>query len=339
MTFNKSSLALLIASAVALPVTHAQEAQLDNDCVIEKVSSMDENTSIAEIRMLCQVVDSASVERKPTKHSKGPISERMLKERRTAFDPYVITPHRMNYVLPVLTTNQINKAAYDHVEGYADNLVDIESKFQLSLKAPLNHRDIFTRGDALMFAFTLEAWWQVYSDNISKPFRETNYRPELFYLSPLQWHPFEGNTGFVLGVEHQSNGRSQLLSRSWNRVYAGFLFEKGDFALSFKPWIRINEDEKEHPLDPDGDDNPDIDHYMGHFQLGMVYKVDDYEFSLGGRQNFGEHHGSLELGFTFPLWGKLRGYATAFTGYGESMIDYNYKQTRFGIGIALNNVL
>jgi phospholipase A1 len=63
------------------------------------------------------------------------------------------------------------------------------------------------------------------------------------------------------------------------------------------------------------------------------------EFSAEGRHNFSSNKGSAEFGLTFPLWGKLRGYATAFTGYGESLIDYNYSQTRFGLGIALNNVL
>ena len=71
----------------------------------------------------------------------------------------------------------------------------------------------------------------------------------------------------------------------------------------------------------------------------MVYKWHDLEFSMSGRQNFSTSKGSSEFGFTFPLWGKLRGYATAFSGYGESMIDYNHSQTRFGLGIALSNVL
>ena len=45
------------------------------------------------------------------------------------------------------------------------------------------------------------------------------------------------------------------------------------------------------------------------------------------------------MGFTFPLWGKLRGYGSVFHGYGDSLIDYNHKQTRFGLGLALNGLL
>jgi phospholipase A1 len=117
------------------------------------------------------------------------------------------------------------------------------------------------------------------------------------------------------------------------------LFEKGNFALSFKPWFRIKEEEKSDELDPTGDDNPDIEDYLGNFELETVYKWKELEFSAGGRRNFSTNKGLLEVGVTFPLWGKIRGYATGFTGYGESLIDYNHKQTRFGLGIALNNIL
>jgi phospholipase A1 len=204
---------------------------------------------------------------------------------------------------------------------------------------PLNYNSMLIEGDGLYFAFTIQAWWQIYAENISKPFRETNYQPELFYLAPLEWHPFGGNTGFAVGIEHQSNGRAQNLSRSWNRVFANFLYEKNNFALSFRPWIRLSEDDKEFAFDPNGDDNPDIDDFLGSSELGLVYEWHNLEFSFSGRRNFSTNNGSAEFGFTFPLWGKLRGYATVFTGYGESLIDYNYSQTRFGLGIALNNVL
>ena len=78
---------------------------------------------------------------------------------------------------------------------------------------------------------------------------------------------------------------------------------------------------------------------MGHFQLGMVYKKDSLQFGLGLRRNFSTDKGAVDLSMTFPLWGKLRGYATIFDGYGDSLIDYNHDQTRFGIGISLNDFI
>ncbi|MFT4926029.1 MAG: phospholipase A1 [Phenylobacterium sp.] len=327
-------------------------------CVMQQFASGNANLTLADIRKLCgdQTYVEGNVEGASEGNSEGnseeevnivtksntstgAISNRRTQERQTEFEPYVITPHKMNYVLPALTTTAINKGAYSDFNGYEDNLANVEAKLQLSLKVPLNPNSMFIEGDGLYFGFTIQAWWQIYADNISKPFRETNYQPELFYYAPLDWQPLGGNTSIVLGVEHQSNGQAQNLSRSWNRIYTNFLYEKDNFALSFRPWVRITEDEKIDQFDPKGDDNPDIDDYLGHFQLGMVYQWKDFEFSARGRQNFATHKGSAEFGLTFPLWGKLRGYATTFTGYGESLIDYNYNQTRFGLGIALNNVL
>lgn len=282
--------------------------------------------------------DSVSVSNLST-FNPGALSHRIMAEKRTAFDPYVITPHKMNYLLPMSITDNVNQQVYKGVDSWAENLTNTEAKFQLSIKVPLNRKALFIPEDGLFFGFTLQSWWQVYSDNISKPFRETNYQPELFYLAPLNWHPANGNTGFALGIEHQSNGRSQLLSRSWNRLYLNFLYEKDNLALSLRPWWRLEENKKKTPLDSDGDDNPDIDQYMGHFELAMAYKWSEYELSVKTRENFATHKGSLELGLTFPLWGKLRGYAQYSNGYGESLIDYNHSQQRFGLGVALTNVL
>lgn len=147
----------------------------------------------------------------------------------------------------------------------------------------------------------------------------------------------EGKQVFFLGLEHQSNGQSQQLSRSWNRIYANFIFAKGNYALSFRPWWKIPEGDKLTTPEEAGNDNPDISDYMGHFELMMVYKWENHEFSVKGRENFATHNGAVEVGITFPLNGKLRGYFQYFSGYGESLIDYNHSQERFGLGIALND--
>jgi len=53
------------------------------------------------------------------------------------------------------------------------------------------------------------------------------------------------------------------------------------------------------------------------------------------RENFAKHKGSLELGFVFPIWGRFNAYVQYFTGYGESLIDYNHNQQKLGLDIAL----
>jgi len=336
---------LLRATYAALLLTCSEYAYAQlRECVMNVYESGDDSMTLSEIRDKCGTqtseieVDSIKTTA-ASSTTPGLISKRFNNESRTEFEPYVITPHRVNFYLPFYTTNSINQFAYQTYGGYEENLEDLESKFQISLKVPLNHKSLFIEGDGIYLGFTLQALWQVYSSNISKPFRETNYQPEIFYAAPLGWQPFQSNTGFILGFEHQSNGQAQHLSRSWNRIYGSFLLEKENFALSFRPWYRIEEEAKDFPLDPDGDDNPDINEYMGHFDLEMDYKWNELQIGFTGRRNFATHKGSTEFSLTFPLWGKLKGYAVMFNGYGDSLIDYNYSQTRFGLGLALNERL
>jgi len=335
---SKFALIILILCYLISSSPYAKTIEeLTQECIFTTIKTADKKQTLQQVEDFCQ---QQVLEAELGQIEIGAISKRIMQERKSEFNPFVITPHKMNYILPATLTDNINAQAYSEVSEWAENFKDIEAKFQISMKVPLTTSGILKKGDHLYFAFTLESWWQVYTEDISRPFRETNYQPEFFYITPIDWHPLGGNAGVIVGVEHQSNGRSQLLSRSWNRVYLDFIFEKNNFALSFRPWYRLSEDIKEDALDPNGDDNPDINKYMGHFELGLVYSLSKrYDFSVKLRENFAQHNGAIEIGFTFPLWGKLKGYAQYFNGYGESLIDYNHKQQRFGIGFALTEIL
>ncbi|ALO33584.1 phospholipase [Colwellia sp. MT41] len=265
--------------------------------------------------------------------------DRLSTQKKAEFDPYIMTPHKMTYLLPLSVSNNMNRQAYDGIGQWGEDIQSIEAKFQFSFKIPLTRTAIFTEGDSLEFGFTLQSWWQLYNQELSRPFRETNYQPELFYTAPLTWQPLGGQTNMVVGFEHQSNGRTQMLSRSWNRLYYIFTFAKDNYALSLRPWWKIPEGNKETTPTESGNDNIDITDYMGHFDLTVLYKWDSLEFSFVGRRNFKEQKGGFEVGMTFPLSGKLKGYLQFTNGYGESLIDYNHAQKTFGIGIALTEIL
>jgi len=301
-----------------------------DDCLIEKAQSENQRMPLSELNSICNEVVVQKI-------GQPAVEKRFNEERRIAYHPFVLTPHNKNYILPVTYTDNINQVAYNNVSNWSQNLDDMEAKLQISFKVPLLTESLFNEGDGIAFGFTLQSWWQMYNQELSRPFRETNYNPELFYFTPLGLEIGGGKTGMFLGIEHQSNGQSQLLSRSWNRIYANFIFAKGNYALSFRPWWKIPEGDKLTTAEEAGNDNPDISDYMGHFELMMVYKWMGYEFSAKGRENFATHNGAVELGITFPLSGKLRGYFQYFNGYGESLIDYNHSQERFGLGIALND--
>lgn len=271
--------------------------------------------------------------------SVGAVTERVREERKEAFNPYVLTAHKHNFFLPVSYSTDINEAVYQQNDvPLREGLQPVEVKFQISLKSQLNESDLLFINDSLSVGITLEAWWQLYSSDLSSPFRETNYQPEIFYMAPLLWRPYGGSTAIVFGFEHQSNGQVQGLSRSWNRLYTTLIYEKGPFVASIRPWYRIPEEAKEAPGEPEGDDNPDILDFMGHGDVGASWRNETFEYAIRVRGNPSTGKGAITAGVTFPFFAKFRGFVQYFRGYGESLIDYNHFQQRLGVGVALSSL-
>ena len=251
-------------------------------------------------------------------------SERVTKENR-----FLLTPHRPNYILPLTYNGSVNREPYGTEGGY---LQPVEIKFQLSFKVDIAE-DLFGNNGDLVVAYTQLSLWQAYNSDYSSPFRETNYEPEAFLAFDSN-RPVLGlrNRFLFLGMVHQSNGRGDPLSRSWNRVYAQFILDRGPFVLSLKPWYRLREP-------AESDNNPDIGRYLGPGEVRMVYEWKKYVLALTGRCNFRPDnlYGAVQLEGSFPLTRKLKGYAQYFYGYGETLIDYNARTNRIGIGIMLTD--
>lgn len=208
------------------------------------------------------------------------------------------------------------------------DLDPVEVKFQLSLKTKLIDNLIDGNGD-LWIGYTQQSNWQAYNSAESEPFRETNYAPEIFTTwrtgldLPFGWRWQLLNLGFV----HQSNGRTEPLSRSWNRLYALFGFERGAWQLALRPWWRVDEGSN--------DDNPDIEDYLGHGDLRLTWQRNGVVLGLTSRWSPSADRGAVQFDWHYPLKGDLKAYLQVFHGYGESLIDYNHRQTTVGIGVSL----
>lgn len=266
--------------------------------------------------------------------------EKIRVESFAADNPYVLLPHRPNYILPVAWHShpgQHTDITFDENDQPTTDTEEyqrIEAIFQLSIKYPVA-TGVIGSMSRLEVAYTNRSFWQMYHSKISRPFRETNHEPELI----LSWQP-ENKTidYFSLALNHQSNGRSGDLSRSWNRVIAetGFVFSKG--LLNTKLWWRIPESSKVGPL---GDDNPDMTDYMGYGELRYVFvhKGNTVSVMLRNNAKFSDNKGAIEIGYNFPLHKKIKGYIQYFNGYGDSLIDYDRNQQRIAIGIKLSDWL
>jgi phospholipase A1 len=249
----------------------------------------------------------------------------------TSHELFSIRPHKQVYVLVGRYSTSVNNQPSSPTEGtFPQSLgyLNTEMKFQLSFK--LKAMQIRDRFD-LWLGYTQLSFFQVYNKARSAPFRESNYEPEIMGVIHTDYDLFGLKGRFInLGLVHQSNGRMDPLSRSWNRVYAQFGFERGPFGLTIRGWHRIHEDWG-------NDNNPDITDYIGRGDLVATYVMGGHTLSLLLRSNlnFWNFHGATQLNWSFPLYHQVKGYVQLFTGYGESLIDYNHYQTTIGAGFLL----
>jgi len=265
-----------------------------------------------------------------TVHVDSAVGDRQARERSWDAAGLRIVPYKPNYILPFSYVPRPNDVANNFLGSTQQQ--DIEAKFQFSVRLPAARGLFWNHGD-LSFAYTQVSYWQVYNQKGSAPFRETNYEPEVMIAFQTLYEILGLNARETsLGFVHQSNGRTEPLSRGWNRVYVQNVLERGNLALMIRPWIKL----PEFPTD----DNADISRYMGNFDLRLAYKWKDSVWTALMRNNLrAKNKGAMELGSNFPFFGLMRSYIQFFHGYGESLIDYNHSTTRIGVGVIFTDWL
>jgi phospholipase A1 len=290
-----------------------------------------EPTATADASATARTTTPAPVEPADSANSEisASVAERRLLEEESADNPFSITTHHRNYLLPFSYTTSPNRQTFSEIDREA-NPDRLEVKFQFSAKFKLAEDVVFDRGD-LYFGYTQRSWWQAYNADASSPFRETNYEPEVFVDFDNHW-TLAGwtNINNRLSLNHQSNGRSGDLSRSWNRLILTSTFINDDWALSLSPYWRLPETEGE-------DDNPDIHDYLGYADVTVARRIfDDHEASLLWRGNPDSGQMGAQFDYSWPLFGKIRGHVQFYQGYGESLIDYDRSVQRLSVGFSLN---
>ncbi len=292
---------------------------------------------IAAAQSLCAAIDNDSDRLRCYDNENGRIQRTepsVLADWREREEPslhewFSITPHQPNYILSVSYDANSDFSAY----GDGGRLFsDVVAKFQINLKTAVA-RDLW-RDSSLWFAYTQQSWWQLYADSdASAPFRETNHQPEVIWEVPVDFELFGVNARTVpITFTHQSNGRSSPLSRSWNRVTARLLMDRGRWVLSAKTWLRV---------DPsDNDDNPNIEDFMGRIQLAAAYKGDHSTLFISLKNNLDtDNRSGVEIDWAFPISTHLKGYVQLYSGYDESLIDMETYTSRIGVDLALTDWL
>ena len=330
----------LLLSIIVPFVTTPAFPQTDNESVIDyEQKALDACLANASIDATSETTIGELKDQCLKSGDKGPIQKRYLLEERVSSNPFAILPHRQNYLLP-FSYSELEEDIYEE-RLHGHSLDDVETEFQISIKF-LIAEDLLAPKHDLEFGFTTTSWWQTYNGDISSPFRETNYEPELIFRNRNPWSLFGLPVkNSHVALNHQSNGQAGSLSRSWNRVIAGIAVEHDYLVWGAQLWWRIPEDEKDNATDSSGDDNPDIEKFVGQGQIGILWKTKgNHNLQMQLRNNLrSNNRGSIKLGWSFPFSDHLRGYVQYFNGYGESLISYNETTSRIGFGFLLTDWL
>jgi phospholipase A1 len=251
---------------------------------------------------------------------------------------FALLPHNPMYLLPFVYNWTPHEDIYDEIKDttHASRKDDLyknqELELQISFAIPLV-KNIGKRDWDLLFAYTHRAYWQIYNSAWSRPFRETNYTPELFtryvYSSPRQFlglkiYSVEG------GYAHQSNGQIQQLSRGWDRLMLRTLMEAWGVKALVTGWHRLTEEQGR-------DDNPSITQYMGHGQIELIKSWEQH--TLHFKMPLFAQYRSYDFKYSHPLSEGIRFLVSFQTGHGHSLIEYDRSTQRLGIGFLMEDIL
>lgn len=200
-------------------------------------------------------------------------------------------------------------------------------KFQLSIAQKLT-RSTLPLGTYLYLFFTEKVFWNVLEN--SMPMTDLNFNPGIGLTKPLfVKNNFIGKVSFIL--EHESNGRDGVASRSWNKVsLAGSVMIDPNFFVHAKFWIPI----------VDGMQNKDILDYSGIYQIGSSFSLPNRRFGVsvnlvkrrGWKLNYNT---TLELNYRIFKRDNQYLFLQYYNGYGEGLLAYKEFHSELRVGIVI----
>lgn len=217
-----------------------------------------------------------------------------------------------------------------------------KTKLQFSLRYQLFSKDASLVQDynwlqGLNFGFTQTSFWDL--NSTSKPFQDTSYKPELFFLSANLNNGSGKLKGIFLqtGLQHESNGQASFDSRSTNIYYIKpiFMFYNPENSrgvqISPKLWAYV---------DNDDDNNPDLKDYRGYFDLEAKIGRED-RLMVESHFRPAKQGNSLQLDLSYPIQKYFANNIGVYihlqyiNSLAENMLNYKDRTEAIRLGVSL----
>jgi len=245
-----------------------------------------------------------------------------------------LRPYRVNYLLPFGIANRPYTSHQPDIIKYDRK----EAELQVSLKLQVAH-NLFGMDERYYLSYTQHAFWQIYI--YSSPFRENLYNPEGFVVFPISdTKSIFQMRSVKFAVAHKSNGQPNTenipefkgfnLSKSINYFYSTLRMQHSTLITDMTLLLPF-------PGSSNLSDNPDLMKYLGYTKVKFTYFYHENMFTMMVRGNFDSMKGAVEATYSYPLRkDKSYFYMKLFSGYVESLIDYNKNITKFSIGVSFS---
>lgn len=215
--------------------------------------------------------------------------------------------------------------------GQKPDKMNSDVKFQISLSIRLTNATL-PWGTYLYLFYTQKTFWNVFQN--SMPMRDLNFNPGIGWTKPFfSKNRYIGKMTLIL--EHESNGRDGVESRSWNRIaLAGSAIVNDWLMVHAKYWIPI----------VDGENNRDLLYYAGLFQMGFTLSSRDKRWQGGmtfvkRKGNFFNWNTIAEVSWRVDKKANVNLFAQYYNGYGENLLDYNQFHSRLRVGLVFKPFL
>ncbi len=243
--------------------------------------------------------------------------------------------YKVNYLLPYGYANKKYLSS-----GRPVNFSNVEATLQISLKRKIL-KNLFGLHGSYYLAYSQKSFWQLYT--YSSPFRETNYNPEGFVVFPVDDNKYSMKIrSLKFAFAHLSNGQPNTsnvyvdgkkmknLSKSINYTYITMRMQYNTLLLDLT---------LQAPLGTGANlsDNPDIMDYLGYNKIKFTYFYKKSILTFMARGNFDTQKGALRATYSYPLQDETNLYIKIFSGYEESLIDYNRNLTKFSVGFSFSH--
>lgn len=199
-------------------------------------------------------------------------------------------------------------------------------KFQISISQRITKSQL-PFDTYLFIQYTQKAFWNVFQN--SMPMRDMNFNPGIGLGHLIIYKDNYIGKGYLM-IEHESNGKDSIFSRSWNKVtLCSSIMINQNWEAQLRIWAPI----------VDSDNNKDLLKYTGIVQMGATFRTDNKRLNASllftKRNSRMSFNTQAELSYKFNEKENQYIFLQYYNGYAENLLEYNQYKSILRLGFVI----